>query len=268
MKHLHRQRKKRKPQHVLVWIKNELQLSQAEIPETLGIPLATFKNIVNGKLKSWEKHALTVSRATGIAGKSLLAKNPRKPLLTDDGKRWTAQGFAPGIAWRTVGDIVRGRSRGRHTLQWFRIVMIKVCRCMLAAYRDKRAGDAFVKLLRTIGEVGKSFPSYTAKVPYKPKPGETLRYEVLPGVGSALLSEICLSQSWDWDLQVVVNGIPSRSRKGVIKIFGRFVKDILAEEKRQIISSENDLILAKKRARELQQSSTRETQWNKQSRNL
>lgn len=237
-----------KPEHVLVRVKNELNLSQAEIPEHLGIPLATFKNIVHGNVEHWDEHAKKISYATGIAIKCLLENNPRKPLLTTDGKRWTAQEYAPGIAWRSVENLVRERSRGRHTLQWFRIVMIKVCRCMLAAYRDKKSGDAFVKLLKVIGEVGKSFPAYTAKVPYKPKPGEILRYENVPGRGSVLFTEICLSQIWDWDLQAVVNGIPSTSNEGVIKIFDALLKEVLAEEKHQNQAAENDLITAEKKA--------------------
>jgi plasmid maintenance system antidote protein VapI len=221
----------RKPEHILVRVKNELNLSQAEIPEHLGIPLATFKNIVHGVVKRWDEHAKKISHTTGIAVKCLLENNPRKPLQTTDGKQWTAQEYAPGIAWRTVLDVVLERSRGRHTLQWFRIVMIKVCRCMLAAYRDKKSGDAFVKLLQAICEVGKSFPSFTAKVPCKP--GEPLQYEVVPGGGQVLLTERCLSQDWDYKMQVDVGAIPSTLNDGIIKIFDAFLKEVLAEEKKQ-----------------------------------
>jgi hypothetical protein len=255
MKKLHRL-KKRKPEHVLVWIKNELDLSQAEIPEYFNLTLDTFKNIVYGKLKSWDKYARIVSLATGISVKSLLANNPRRPLLTNDGKQWTAQEYRAGIAARYVGDLVRERSRGRHTLQWFRIVMIAVARCMLAAYQDKKSGDAFYKLHKAICEVGKLFPSFTIKVPYKPKPGEPVRCECFPPDNIAVpVKEICWSKDWDSELQIAVAPIPSRSRKGVIKIFGRFVKDVLAEEKRQIIAGENDLILAERKAREIHKAS-------------
>ena len=247
MKKLHRT-KKQKPEHVLARIKNDLELRQDEIPEGLGISLDTFKNIVNGKVKSWDKHAQLISHATGITVKSLLANNPQKPLLATDGKRWTAQEYKAGIAARYLGNKVQERSRGRHTLQWFRIVMIKIARCMLAAYRDKKSGEAFLKLRQSISEIGKTFPAYTAKVPYKPKPGEILRYENVPGRGSVLFSEICLSQMWDWDLQAVTGGIPSTSNEGVIKIFDALLKEVLAEEKHQNQAAENDLITAEKKA--------------------
>ncbi len=254
MKKLHRL-KKWKPEHVLVRIKNELDLSQAEIPEYFNLTLDTFKNIVHGRVKSWDKYAATVSRATGVAVKSLLENSPRKPLLGTDGKQWTAQKYRAGIVSQHLGNLVTERSRGRHTLQWFRIVMIKVCRCMLAAYQDKKSHIAFWELLQAVGKVGKSFPSYTAKVPYKPKPGELLRYEVLPGRGSVLFTEICPAQVWDGDLQTAVAGIPSRSRKGVIKIFGGFVKAVLTEERHQNKAGENDLITAEKKAREIHKAS-------------
>jgi hypothetical protein len=255
-------RKKQKPEHVLVWLKNELNLSQAEIPDYLGISLATFKNIVQEKVKSWDRHAAQVQQAIGVSAKSLLANNPRKPLMATDGKRWTARKYKAGIARRYEGDLIRERSRGRHTLQWFRIVMIKVCRCMLAAYRDKKSGDAFEKLCQAIGEVGKSFPSYTVKVPYEPKPGEPLRFEHLPpDYKQVAVKEICWSRDWDVQLQGAVAAIPSRSRKGVIKIFGRFVKDILAEEKQRNQKSENDLVTADKKARELLKASNTTPGW-------
>src|ERR1035437_5011329 len=120
MEKLHR-RKKQKPEHVLVRIKNELELSQAEIPESLGISLDTFKNIVNGKVKSWDKHAKIVSQVTGVSAKSLLANDPQTPLLATNGKRWTAQKYRAEIAARHLGDLERERSGGHHTLLWFRI---------------------------------------------------------------------------------------------------------------------------------------------------
>jgi transcriptional regulator with XRE-family HTH domain len=254
MKKLHRS-KKQKPEHVLARIKNELDLSQAEIPEGLGISLDTFKNILREKSKHWDKHARIVSQATGISVKSLLANNPKRPLLTSDGKRWTAQEYQPGIWARHLGDMVRERSRGRHTLQWFRLLMIKVARVLLAAYHEKKSPVAVMKLRKAISEIGKAFPAYTAKVPYKPKPGEPERLEVLPGRGTVLLTKICRSEIWDMDLQSVVNVIPSTSNEGVIKIYDAFLKEILTEENRQNKAGENDLITAEKRAREIHDAS-------------
>ena len=247
MKKLHRT-KKQKPEHVLARIKNDLELRQDEIPEGLGISLDTFKNIVNGKVKSWDKHAQLISHATGITVKCLLANNPRKPLLATDGKRWTAQEYQPEIAARHLGNMVLERSRGRHTLQWFRFLIIKVARVLLAAYHEKKSPVAVMKLRKVINEIGQSFPSYTAKVPYKPKKDGRQFSLILPGREAVLLTEICQSKIWDEDLQAVTGGIPSRSRKGVVKIFGSFVKAVLAEEKHQNRAAENDLITAEKKA--------------------
>jgi hypothetical protein len=246
MKKLHR-RPKQKPKHVLVRIKNDLQLSQDEIHEWLGISLDTFKNIVHGKVDSWEKHAAKISRITGIAVKSLLEN--QKSLMAIDGKIWTAQKYAPGIAWRNARELVRERSRGRHTLQWFRILMIKVARCMLAAYRDKKSGDAFVKMLRAIGETGKAFPSYTAKIP--PNPSDAF----MTVGGKTFQREKCPSEDWDTMLQVAVAAIDSTSPNGMEIIFDRFKKDILEEEGRQGEKLRFELRDAEKKARAIQEAS-------------
>lgn len=259
MKTLH-QGAERKSEHVLIRIKNDLELSQAEIPEWFGISLDTFKNIAHRNPKSWIKHARIISRSVGVTLKCLLANNPRKPLVADDGGLWTAQKYKAGIAARNVNDLVRERSRGRHTLQWFRILMIKVARVMLAAYRDRKSGEAFVMLLKAIGEVGKSFPSYTQKVPYKPAPGEPVRSECPPPDFIAVpVKKICWSEDWDTQLQIAVATIDSRSPDGMKIIFDRFVTEILSEETRQNRARENDLTSAEKKAREFQQASEQTT---------
>jgi transcriptional regulator with XRE-family HTH domain len=242
-------RKNHKPKHVLFRIKNELKLSQAEIPESLGISLDTFKNIVQGKVKSWNEHATNVSRAAGVSVKSLLANDAQKPLLANDGKRWTAQKYQAGIAARYVGDLVRERSRGRHTLQFFRIIMISVARCLLAAYRDKKSTDAIFKLLKAIKEIGVSFPTYTAKIP--PKPGEAFMT-----VGDKTFQpDRCPSQDWSAMLQATVATIDSTSLKGVEIIFDRFKNDILKEESMQGEKLRFDLIEVKEKARKIHSAS-------------
>lgn len=105
---LHRQRK---APHVLVRIKNELELSQAEIPDAFGITLDTFKNIVHGRQKAWDKHARIISDKTGVAFKCLVANNARKPLLAVAGKKWTANDFALPIAARHLSELERNLSR-------------------------------------------------------------------------------------------------------------------------------------------------------------
>lgn len=248
MKTLH-QGAKRKLEHVLVRIKNALELSQAEIPEWFGISLDTFKNIAYRNPKSWDKYAAVVSRNIGVSVKSLLANDPRKPLIGNDEKTWTAEKYKAGIAARNVNDLVRERSRGRHTLQWFRILMIKVARVMLAAYKDRKSGEAFVMLLKAIGEVGKSFPSYTQMTPYKPKPGEPVLSECPPPNFIAVpVKEICRSEQWDHQLQSAVAAIDSRSKQGMEIIFDRFVAEILSEETSQNRARANDLAIAEEKA--------------------
>jgi hypothetical protein len=166
-----------------------------------------------------------------------------------DGKRWSAERNRIGIAARQWKDLVVERSQGRHTLQWFRILMIKVARCMLAAYHEKKSGDAFDRLNRAIGEVGRLYPTWSAKTEVWPKPGESC----LRVGGKIVPIENWPSRDWDFTQQASVAALPSRSRKGVVKIFGSFVKAILAEERRQNKAAENDLITAEKRAREIQQ---------------
>lgn len=63
------------------------------------------------------------------------------------------------------------------------------------------------------------------------------------------VKEICWSQDWDFELQGAVAAIPSRSRKGVINFFGRFVKDVLAEEKRQGVKLQFELRDAEQKAK-------------------
>lgn len=136
--------------------------------------------------------------------------------------------------------------------------MIKVARCMLAAYKDKRPGVAFGKLLRSIKDVGESCPSYTAKVPFKPKPGEPLRFQILPPDNEkdtvckqAPVKEVCPLEDWDFDLQSAVATIPSRSRQGIELIFGRFVKSVLKQERFQNKAAENDLTVAAQQVQKL-----------------
>lgn len=238
MKKLHQS----KSGHVLNRIKNELGLSQADIPDFMGINLDTFKNIVYGRAKSWNEHAEKISFLTFVAKKSLLANDPKKPLLAVDGSRWNAKKVKAFMAGRYLSGVQSEISRGRHTLQWFRIITIKLARCMLAAYKDKKADEAFIQLIKAIDEVGRSFPSYTAKVKWK-------QGDAFMTIGGTVVKpDKCPSFDWDAGLQGDVARIPSRSRKGIIKIFGRFVKDILAEERKQALKLQFDLQNAKRRA--------------------
>jgi hypothetical protein len=155
---------------------------------------------------------------------------------------------------------------------------------MLAAYQTKESKRAFGQLLNAIAEIGKSFPKYAERtkltddeIKQLPEPERTPNLyagTVNPNLtgnqiegkwypsrtyfqnGKPVLPPTidgkptkCIMENWDFSLQGAVAPIPSRSRKGVIKIFGRFVKEILTEEKRQNNAGLNDLITAEKRAK-------------------
>jgi hypothetical protein len=209
MKILHR-RKKQNPNHVLIRITKALNLPQKEIQDSLGISLDTFKNIVYHKPKSWDKHAAIVSRATGVAVKSLLANNPRKPLLCFDGQRWTIKKYSDWIARpyveNKIGSVTSNRSQ---TLLYFRMVMIKVARLLLAAYRAEKTEIAFVKLLRPLmlQEVNEHRKSLTPSSTY---------------------------EQWIFEMHREVFAIDECSPQGMEIIFGRFLREIIKEEKRQL----------------------------------
>src|ERR1700685_1493049 len=94
----------RKQEHVLNRIKNELGLSQGDIPDYMGISLDTFKNIVYGRARSWDEHAEKISFVTFVAKKSLLANDSKKPLLAVDGSRWNAKKVKAFIAGRYLSS--------------------------------------------------------------------------------------------------------------------------------------------------------------------
>ena len=292
MKRLHR-RIKTKPVHVLARVKNELGLRQKEIPELLGIPLDTFKNIIHGKVKSWHQHATTISRVTGISVECLLANNSRMALISADGNRWVADDYRAGIATQYAVKLSNERNHGRHTLQYFRLLMIKVGRCLLAAYQTKESRVAFFKLRRAINEIGESFTKFSENVPLTaaeieklPEPERTpLVYAgqentKLPGYsyggkwypkrtyigtnGQPVLPQIidgkptkCALEDWDREMQSAIISITSRSRKGVQKVYGGFVREIIAEERRQNVAGKNDLEIAEERAAELRRAKQR-----------
>ena len=217
--------KKRKAAHILTRIKIELELSQASIPDVLGISLDSFKRITTGRRKKWEKEAQIISLKTGVAVKCLLGNQVR--IAATDGSQWTGEKGKLISMGQNANDLQIKASAGRHALQWFRIVMIKVARCMLAGYKDKQPPAVlFWELNRAIGKVGKSLPSYI-------KPEKDM-YEVLPGGAMRLRDKVCPLEKWDHDLQSKVHCLKSTDKKGMEIVFDAFMEAVLNMENNRL----------------------------------
>jgi hypothetical protein len=220
--------------HILARIRKEFGITQAETKEKLGLSLDTLKSIGRKEkpLRFTESLALRVSNATGISVTCLLANDSRKPLIGNDGRRWTIEHYAEWWANKQAIAAARESTRGGRCVQWFRILAIKLARAMLAADQAGESDVAFVRLLSSLRKTGERFPAFSKRIPFKPKSGEPERFEIVPpDYKQVRVLEICPLEDWDSELQSLVNRHPSHSEEAWLVIFQRFYKAVENAEK-------------------------------------
>jgi transcriptional regulator with XRE-family HTH domain len=71
---------RRKPKHVVAWVREQLDLTQSQLATLIGSSQHTIQAIESGRLPLSERFAYALSEKTGIRAKWLLANKLSKPL--------------------------------------------------------------------------------------------------------------------------------------------------------------------------------------------